>query len=103
MTGRRSKGRTLFNKVKHLLENTEVEEERKEELLSDLRKDFDKAFEGHSAGKVTMLLSYRNSQPPIIVGNPDILQAARDNGHAAGPDPEKPQPEDPDEPENPGK
>jgi hypothetical protein len=93
-----SNGKTLLDKIKLLLQNTAMDEKRREELLKailglargitngtngdatlKLQKGFDEAFEGLPADKVTMLLSYRDGQPHIIVGNPDILQATSDN------------------------
>ena len=89
-------GMTLFDKVRSLLDSSEVDPERQEELLRamlaiargitdsasgdttpDLHTDFDEAFEPLSRDKVGMLLEYRSS-PPMIVQNPDPFAASLD-------------------------
>jgi hypothetical protein len=99
MTSPEANSKPLPDKINNLLDNSEVEEGKKEELLQamlgiargitehtngtapalNLKKDFHEAFESLSADKVDMILSYRD-KPPMIVGHPDTLSAFWNNG-----------------------
>src|SRR5205085_1589850 len=98
MTSPEANSKPLPDKINDLLDNSNVEEGKKEELLqamlgvargivdhpngtTDLEADFENAFEGLSAEKVNLLLAYRHSTPTMIVGHPDIA-GVLSNGHS---------------------